>query len=89
MDIDDIVSCERSLDTLERRASTRGFYSSSGSERNHHHHCQHPYRRSEKGYFLEEFNKSKPLAFDGEMMKLEYAEAWLIRMNKFFRLHDY
>jgi len=37
----------------------------------------------------DEFKKVKPSTFDGEMKKLQDAEAWLPGMNKFFRLHDY
>lgn len=37
----------------------------------------------------DEFKKTKPPTFDGEMKKSRDAEAWLLGMNKFFRLHDY
>lgn len=84
MDKDDTIKGGISLDTLERRATTHGFYFSSSSKRHHHHYHQHSYRRSEKGYFLKEFK-----TFDGEMKKSEYAEAWLLGMKKFFKLHDY
>ena len=63
-----------------------GHLSSSSSKRHHHHHHHHPYRRSE--YFLEEFNKINLPTFDGEMKKSEDAEAWLLGMNKFFKLHN-
>jgi len=45
-------------------------------DRYHGHHHYHPYRRSDRGYFLDELKKEKAPIFDGEM-------------NKFFRLHDY
>ena len=33
--------------------------------------------------------KAKPPTFNGEMKKLWDADAWLLGMRKFFRLHDY
>jgi len=57
------------LDTLERRSSGHGHYSSSGLDRYHGHHHYHPYKRRDKRYFLDEFKKSKPPTFDGEMKK--------------------
>ena len=35
------------------------------------------------------FKKATPPTFDGNVKKLEYDKAWLLRMNNFFRLHDY
>lgn len=40
-------------------------------------------------YFPEDFKKSKPSNFDGEMKKLEDEKAWLFGMQKIFQLHDY
>ena len=37
----------------------------------------------------DEFKKAKPPTFDGDLKKPEDAEAWLLRMKKFFELHDY
>lgn len=37
----------------------------------------------------EEFKKSKPPTFDGDMKKEEDAEAWLLGMKKFFKIHEY
>jgi len=51
------------------------FYSSFGFERHYHHYHQDRYSRRGKGYFPEEFKKEKPPTFDGEMKKLEDAEA--------------
>jgi len=65
-----------------------GHHSSSSSRRNyHHHHHHHPYSRSE--YFHEDFKNVKPPTFNGEMKKLEDAEAWLLGMKKLFRLYKY
>lgn len=38
---------------------------------------------------MDEFKKMKPPNFDGEKKKPHDAEAWLLGMRKFFRLHDY
>jgi len=54
-----------------------------------HHHCYHPYRRSDRGYFPDEFKKAKPPTFDGKMRKPKSAKAWFLGMRKFFTLHDY
>lgn len=55
----------------------------------HGHYHYHSYRRSDRGYLLDEFKKVKPLTFDGEMKRSRDVESWLLQMNKFFRFHDY
>lgn len=35
------------------------------------------------------FKKQKPPTFDGDMNKAEDAEAWMLGMKIFFRIHDY
>ena len=65
------------------------YYSSFGSDRHCDCHHYHPYRRSDRGYFLDEFKKENPPTFDGEMKKPQDAEAWFFCMRKFFVLHDY
>jgi len=65
------------------------YYSSFGSDRHYDHHHYHPYRRSDRGYLLEEFKKEKKPTFDGHLKKPEDAEAWTIGMNKLFELHSY
>jgi len=50
----------------------------------HDHHRYHPYRRSDMGYFLDEFNKLKPPTFDEEMKTSQDAEASFLGMKKFF-----
>jgi len=79
----------RFFDTPDTRGSGHGFSSNSGLDRYHGHHQCHPYWRCGRGYFLNEFNKSKPLTFDGELKKLEDAETWFLGMKKLFELHDY
>jgi len=77
------------LDTLDRRRDRRRYDCSSDSDKQYDHHLYHPYRRSDKGYFLEEFKKAKPPNFDGEVKKSQDVEAWLLGINKLLRLHDY
>ncbi len=38
---------------------------------------------------LNEFKKSKPPTFDGDVKKMEDAKAWILEMNKLFELHEY
>lgn len=66
-----------------------GFTLESDSDKYHGHHHDHPYRRSDMGYLIDEFKKSNPLTFDGEMSKSHHEEALLLGMNRFFWLHDY
>jgi len=58
--VNDTVRDGRLIDTLDRRSNGYGFYCSSSSDMYHGHHCYHPYKRSDWGYFLDEFKKSKP-----------------------------
>ena len=37
----------------------------------------------------EEFKKIKPTSFDGETRTREEAEAWLLDINKYFKLYNY
>ena len=37
----------------------------------------------------DEYKKTKPPTFDGEMKKPQDAKAWLLGMRKFFKLHEY
>ena len=78
----------RLLNTPYRRGIGNKYYSSYGSDRDHDCHHYHPYKRIDRGYFWNEFKKTKTPTFDGELNKLEYVEAWLLGMN-FFELHDY
>lgn len=88
-DRDETIKDDRLLDTLDKRGYGHKFYSSSGFHRHYDRHCYHPYMRSDRGYFLDEFKKSKPPTFDGDLKKLEDFEAWLLGMNKLFEFHDY
>ena len=77
------------MDTPARRGNGNGLYSSSGSDRYHGHKRYHPYKRSDRGYLLDEFKKPKPPKFYRELKKLEDEEVWLLGMKNFFELHDY
>jgi hypothetical protein len=46
-------------------------------------------RKLSKGHKFEEFRKAKPPSFDGEIKKGEEAEAWLLGLKKYFRVHDF
>jgi len=86
---DDMVTDDRFLDTLDRRGDGYRYYSSSCLDRHYDRHHNHPYKRSDKGYFLDEFKKVKPPNFDGYLKKSEDVEPWLTEMKKFFELHEY
>ena len=45
------------LDTPDSEGDKHMYYSSFGSDRHHDRHRYHPYRRSDRGYFLNEFKK--------------------------------
>lgn len=81
----------RLLDTLDRRGDKHMYYSSSSSssKKRDDRHRYHPFKRSNRGYFPDEFKKAKPPTFDGEMNKSQDAEVWFLGIRKFFRLHDY
>lgn len=88
-DRDDIMRDGRLLDTPDRKGDGHKYCYSFGSERHHDHHCYHHYWRNERGYFQDEFEKEKEPTFNGDLIKLEYAEAWILGMNKLFELHEY
>jgi len=79
----------RFLDTPDRRDDGCRFYSSYDFDMYHDHRRYHHYRRNYMGYFQDEFKKEKPPTFNGEMKKSKDVEAWLLAMNKFFKMHDY
>jgi len=87
LDRDDTIKDDRFLDAPDKGGDGHMFYSSCGSDMYRGHHHYHPYKRNDRGYFPNEFNKSKPLTFDGYLNKPKDAEAWLLGMKKFFELH--
>jgi hypothetical protein len=46
-------------------------------------------QNTSKSHKFEEFRKAKPPSFDGEIKKGEEAEAWLLGLKKYFRVHDF
>jgi hypothetical protein len=50
---------------------------------------RHQRRRHGSDILQGELRKIKPPSFDGENKKGEDAEAWLLRMRKYFQLHNY
>jgi hypothetical protein len=46
-------------------------------------------QKTSKSHKFEEFMKAKPPSFDGEIKKGEEAEAWLLGLKKYFRVHDF
>jgi hypothetical protein len=46
-------------------------------------------KKPSKGQKFKEFKKSKPPSFDGEINKGEEAEAWILGIKKYFRVHDF
>jgi hypothetical protein len=46
-------------------------------------------QKTSKSHKFEEFRKAKPPSFDGEIKKGEEAEAWLLGLKKYFRVHDF
>jgi hypothetical protein len=46
-------------------------------------------QKTSKGHKFEEFRKAKPPSFDDEIKKGEEAKAWLLRLKKYFRVHDF
>lgn len=63
------------MDTPDRRGDGYMYYSSSSSDRHYDRHRYHPYMRSDRVYFLDEFKKAKPPTFDGYLMKTEDEKA--------------
>lgn len=69
LDKDDIVRNGWLLDTPYRIGDRKRYHSNSDSNRHNDRYCYHPYRRSDRGYFPNEFKKENPPTFDGEVMK--------------------
>jgi hypothetical protein len=62
---------------------------SSSSRTSSHPRRKQKKRKSSKGQKFEKFKKAKPPSFDGEIKKGEEAEAWLLGLKKYFRVHDF
>ena len=46
-------------------------------------------KRHHRDRSLDEFKKAKPPTFDGEVNTVQEAEAWLLRIKKYFQVHDF
>jgi hypothetical protein len=46
-------------------------------------------QKNYKSHKFEEFKKEKPPSFNGQIKKGEEAEAWLLGLKKYFRVHDF
>ena len=46
-------------------------------------------RRHHRDRSQDEFRKSKPPTFDGEVKTGQEAEAWILGIKKYFQVHDY
>jgi hypothetical protein len=46
-------------------------------------------QKHSKSHNIEEFKKAKPPSFDDDIKKGEEAEAWLLGLKKYFRVHDF
>jgi hypothetical protein len=62
---------------------------SSSIKNSSHSHRKIKKRKHSKSHDPEEFKKSKPPTFDGEIKKGEEAEVWMLFLKKYFRVHDY
>jgi len=87
MPSEDTVKGSTLLDTAKKRTSNLELQLEDTHIRHYNHH-RHD-RRREKEYILEEFKKTKPPTFDGEVKEAEDAKAWLLGMKNFFRVHNY
>ena len=76
--------------TRRRRRTSSGSSDSeesSGDSRSSSHKRKR--RRHHKDCSRDEFKKSKPPTFDGEVKTGQEAEAWLLGIKKYFKVHDY
>jgi hypothetical protein len=81
------IGDKRRMIPLERKLVTRE--GSSSSRTSSHSRRKWKKRKHSKSHNLEEFKKAKPPSFDGEIKKGEEAEAWLLGLKKYFRVHDF
>jgi hypothetical protein len=62
---------------------------SSSGKKSSHSWTRRNKRKQSKSHDPEEFNKSKPTTFDGDIKKGKEVEVWLFILKKYFRVHDY
>jgi hypothetical protein len=71
------------------RKEAGGSEGSSSSRTSSYSRRRQKKRNLSKGHKFEEFRKAKPPSFDGEIKKGEEAEAWMLGLKKYFRVHDF
>lgn len=69
LDINDMIRDGKLLDIPDRRGDGHKNYYSYGSDMHHDHHRYHTYKRSDRGYLVDDFKKEKTPTLDGEMNK--------------------
>jgi hypothetical protein len=62
---------------------------SSSGKTSSHSQTRRNKRKHPKSCDPEEFKKSKPPTFNGEIKKREEVEVWILGLKKYFRIHDY
>jgi hypothetical protein len=73
-------SFEKEVGVLKGSSSSRTSSYSQGKQKK---------KKSSKGCKFKEFRKSKPPSFDDEINKGEEAEAWVLGLKNYFRVHDF
>ena len=76
--------------TRRRRRTSSGssdYEESSGDTSSFSHKRKR--RRHHRDRSRDEFRKAKPPTFDGEIKMGQEVEAWLLRIKKYFQVHDY
>ena len=68
---------------------TNNSEGSSSSRSSSHAHKKGKKWKCSKTHGPEEFKKSKPPSFDGEIKKGEEVETWMLGLKKYFKFHDY
>jgi hypothetical protein len=77
--------------SMEESSSEETDNSKESSSRKTSSHSQRRRKKKKhsKSHDPEEFKKSKPPTFDGEIKKGEEEEVWLLGLKKYFKVHDY
>ena len=65
------------------------FEGSSSSRERSHYQRKGKKQKNSKNHNPQEFKKSKPPSFDGEIRRGEEDEVWMLGLKKYFRVHDY
>jgi hypothetical protein len=84
-----VPSGTKSKQILHRNHPVRGHYRRLSNSETGSSVPKKKKKRHSKSSLTEEFKKEKPPTFDGEIKKGEEAEAWLLGLKKYFRVHNY